>query len=85
MSQQRNRRSDGVGELNDYRHGAARQGNNPPVGIAPTYEAREHWATQYRGPTPAFGNGVGRVILLRCYQQTETEVHHGHQDWTMDF
>jgi len=29
-------------QIDDYRHEDASRKNNPPAGIAPTYEAREH-------------------------------------------
>ncbi len=31
----------------DFRHAEARRKNNPPAGIAPTYEVRERQARQY--------------------------------------
>lgn len=33
--------------VQDLRHGEARRKNNPPAGIAPTYEARERQTKQY--------------------------------------
>ncbi len=33
--------------IQDFRHGAARRRNNPPSGIAPTYEVRERRTTSY--------------------------------------
>jgi len=34
-------------EVNDFRHEEARRKNNPPAGIAPTYEVRERRTTPY--------------------------------------
>ena len=34
-------------QVGDYRHDEARRKNNPPAGIAPTYEVRERRATSY--------------------------------------
>jgi adenine-specific DNA-methyltransferase len=34
-------------QVGDYRHDEARRRNNPPAGIAPTYEVRERRATSY--------------------------------------
>jgi len=31
----------------DFRHADARRKNNPPAGIAPTYESRERQTTRY--------------------------------------
>ncbi len=33
--------------VDDFRHGGARRKNNPPAGIAPTYEVRERQTTHY--------------------------------------
>lgn len=33
--------------VNDFRHEDARRVNNPPAGIAPTYEVRERKMTHY--------------------------------------
>ncbi len=33
--------------VHDFRHAEARRKNNPPAGIAPTYEARERKTTRY--------------------------------------
>jgi adenine-specific DNA-methyltransferase len=34
-------------QVEDYRHDEARRRNNPPAGIAPTYEARERQTQTY--------------------------------------
>ena len=44
MVKKRKIKKDGVG---DYRHEEARRKNNPPAGIAPTYEARERITQNY--------------------------------------
>ena len=44
MAKKRKIKKDGVG---DYRHEEARRKNNPPAGIAPTYEARERITQTY--------------------------------------
>jgi adenine-specific DNA-methyltransferase len=33
--------------VRDFRHAEAQRKNNPPAGIAPTYEVRERQATRY--------------------------------------
>ncbi|HON93845.1 MAG TPA: hypothetical protein PKZ07_19905, partial [Sedimentisphaerales bacterium] len=33
--------------MHDFRHAEARRKNNPPAGIAPTYEVRERQTTPY--------------------------------------
>lgn len=45
MARKRKERSEE--NVGDYRHDEARRKNNPPAGIAPTYEARERRATSY--------------------------------------
>jgi len=47
MSKRHKVRSKAKGEVKDYRHGEAKRPNNPPVGIAPTYETRERQTTRY--------------------------------------
>jgi len=37
----------GRGEVGDYRHEEARRRNNPPAGVAPTYEVRERRTASY--------------------------------------
>ncbi|GIV21492.1 MAG: hypothetical protein KatS3mg023_3243 [Armatimonadota bacterium] len=39
--------SSGNGQVTDFRHEEATRKNNPPAGIAPTYEAREYQTTRY--------------------------------------
>lgn len=39
--------SSGNEQVTDFRHEEATRKNNPPAGIAPTYEARERQATQH--------------------------------------
>ena len=34
--------------VNDFRHGATKRKNNPPAGLAPTYERRERKTTKYQ-------------------------------------
>jgi adenine-specific DNA-methyltransferase len=41
----RRRRAKSQKEVGDYRHDEARRENNPPAGIAPTYEVRERRTT----------------------------------------
>jgi adenine-specific DNA-methyltransferase len=36
-----------MGSVKDFRHAGARRKNNPPAGIAPTYEVRERQTTRY--------------------------------------
>ncbi len=36
-----------MGSVEDFRHAGARRKNNPPAGIAPTYEVRERQTTHY--------------------------------------
>lgn len=43
----RRRRTKSKKQVGDYRHDEARRKNNPPAGIAPTYEVRERRATSY--------------------------------------
>lgn len=43
----RRRRQPSSTPINDFRHAAATRVNNPPVGMAPTYEARERQASRY--------------------------------------
>jgi len=43
----RRRRARSQEQVGDYRHDEARRKNNPPAGIAPTYEVRERRATSY--------------------------------------
>jgi adenine-specific DNA-methyltransferase len=33
--------------VRDFRHADARRSNNPPAGVAPTYEVRERQTTRY--------------------------------------
>ncbi|MGC9074447.1 MAG: site-specific DNA-methyltransferase, partial [Candidatus Bipolaricaulaceae bacterium] len=37
----------GAGKAEDFRHPTAKRKNNPPAGIAPTYEVRERQTTRY--------------------------------------
>lgn len=39
--------SEKQGGVQDFRHEQARRKNNPPAGIAPTYEVRERQTTHY--------------------------------------
>ncbi|MBC7093700.1 hypothetical protein H5T53_06835 [Candidatus Bipolaricaulota bacterium] len=43
----RRKRTDGTDGVKDFRHAEARRKNNPPTGIAPTYEVRERQVKQY--------------------------------------
>ena len=43
----RRRRTKSKKQVGDYRHDEAKRKNNPPAGIAPTYEVRERRATSY--------------------------------------
>ncbi len=43
----RKRRGMNERDVGDYRHDEAKRKNNPPAGIAPTYEVRERHATSY--------------------------------------
>jgi adenine-specific DNA-methyltransferase len=43
----RKQRDMGKEDVGDYRHDEARRKNNPPAGIAPTYEVRERQTTSY--------------------------------------
>jgi adenine-specific DNA-methyltransferase len=43
----RKQRTKSQREVGDYRHDEARRKNNPPAGIAPTYEVRERRTTSY--------------------------------------
>jgi adenine-specific DNA-methyltransferase len=36
-----------MGSVKDFRHAGARRKNNPPAGVAPTYEVRERQTTRY--------------------------------------
>ena len=44
----RKRQARDAGAVGDYRHDEARRKNNPPAGIAPTYEVRERQVTTYQ-------------------------------------
>jgi adenine-specific DNA-methyltransferase len=48
MSPKKSQRSNHLTGPGDYRHETARRRNNPPAGIAPTYEVRERQATRYQ-------------------------------------
>jgi adenine-specific DNA-methyltransferase len=41
------RKSPSSQPFNDFRHREAKRPNNPPAGIAPTYESRERQTRQY--------------------------------------
>lgn len=43
----RKKRRDTEGSVNDYRHAEAKRKNNPPAGVAPTYEVRERSTNKY--------------------------------------
>lgn len=43
----RKRSAHNAGHVRDYRHDQARRKNNPPAGMAPTYEVRERQSTRY--------------------------------------
>jgi len=48
MPRGRRQRLDTNSGPKDYRHETARRKNNPPAGIAPTYEVRERQTTRYQ-------------------------------------
>ncbi len=43
----RKRSTHNAGDVTDYRHDQVRRKNNPPAGMAPTYEVREPQSTRY--------------------------------------
>lgn len=44
----RKAKGDGKNGVKDFRHKEAKRWNNPPVGLAPTYEVRERKTNSYQ-------------------------------------
>ena len=47
MSPRKKQAGSNANGVKDFRHDSARRKNNPPAGIAPTYEVRERGPRQY--------------------------------------
>ena len=47
MPRKKNQTARNENGVRDFRYAEARRKNNPPAGIAPTYEVREHQTTRY--------------------------------------